>query len=74
MEDSIVKELTERFKQRSETGIMKYGVTLDRDDLSLKDWLQHLLEEQMDACLYTLKALNKLEELDNNSDNLPNYV
>ena len=71
MEDSIVKELTERFKQRSETGIMKYGVTLDRKDLDLKQWLHHLLEEQMDACLYTLRAIKKVEEMEVYSDRLP---
>ena len=58
-EDSIVKELCEDFKRRSETGIKKYGVTLDREDLSLSQWLQHSIEEKMDDLLYT-KKIKKL--------------
>lgn len=61
-EDKIVQELTDKFKKRSEVGIMKYGVTLDRQDLTLSEWLNHLLEEQMDACLYTLRAISELEK------------
>lgn len=73
MEDSIVKELREILLERSERGIKKYGLTLDREDLDLKEWLNHLLEEQLDAALYTLRAIKKLEELDR-AGNAPNYV
>ena len=30
---------------RQQLGIAKYGVTLDRTDLNLRDWLQHAYEE-----------------------------
>jgi hypothetical protein len=33
-------------------GIAKYGKTMEREDLSTLDWLQHLQEELMDATLY----------------------
>jgi len=52
MEDKIVKAVTEAYKERSKVGIEKYGNTMEREDLSTLDWLQHLQEELMDATLY----------------------
>lgn len=53
--DSIVESVVNKYKQRSEVGIKKYGVTLDRKDLNFSDWLTHLQEELMDATLYIEK-------------------
>jgi hypothetical protein len=53
--DSIVKKVIESFKRRSERGLEKYGTTLDRNDLTNLEWLQHLQEELMDATLYIEK-------------------
>lgn len=58
MKDKIVESVINKFKQRSELGIKKYGVTLDRNDLNFKDWIQHAQEEAMDFILY----LEKLKE------------
>jgi hypothetical protein len=60
MKDTIVESVIEQFKQRSEVGIKKYGVTLDRDDLTMLEWLKHLQEELMDATLYIEKLKSKL--------------
>tara|TARA_R110000787_G_scaffold100358_1_gene205280 strand:+ start:973 stop:1155 length:183 start_codon:yes stop_codon:yes gene_type:complete len=60
MIDSIVESLVGRFKERSEAGIKKYGVTLDRNDLSRLEWLIHLQEELMDATLYIEKLKKEL--------------
>ncbi len=61
MKDSVVESLIEKYKERSEVGIKKYGTTLDRDDLNTLDWLKHLQEELMDASLYIEKLLNKVK-------------
>lgn len=53
--DSIVESVVYSFRERSEVGTRKYGTTLDRNDLSMKDWIQHLHEELMDAILYLEK-------------------
>ena len=53
--DSIVNAVVQKFLQRSAVGQAKYGVTLDRTDLQLKDWIQHTQEELMDAILYLEK-------------------
>jgi murein L,D-transpeptidase YafK len=39
--DYIVDSVIESFKERSKTGIDKYGTTLGRDDLSFLEWLNH---------------------------------
>ena len=59
--DSIVDSIVQKFLQRSQLGQQKYGVTLDRNDLNVKDWIQHAQEELMDAILYLekLKAVTK---------------
>lgn len=57
-QDSIVESVVSSFKQRSDVGIRKYNKTMDRNDLSTLEWLQHLQEELMDATLY-LEKLKK---------------
>jgi hypothetical protein len=52
MQDRIVQEIKDKFEQRSQLGIKKYGTTLERDDLSAEEWVNHLQEELMDAILY----------------------
>ena len=56
--DSYVQLVKAKFEQRSQTGIKKYNTTLEREDLNLQEWLNHLQEELMDATLYVerLKA------------------
>jgi hypothetical protein len=58
--DSIVARVISKFRHRAEFGKQKYGTDLDRTDLDLEDYLEHALEEHMDAILYLTKAL-KLE-------------
>lgn len=50
--DSIVDGVIDKLINRAVVGKKKYGVTLDRNDLSLSEWLTHLQEELMDAVNY----------------------
>jgi len=59
--DRIVEGVIEKFRSRSEVGIKKYGTTLDRNDLSLEQWLDHAIEEAMDFCLYLTKIKEDLK-------------
>jgi hypothetical protein len=59
--DPIVEKVREKLKQRSAVGIKKYGTTLDRNDLSLEQWLDHATEEAMDFCLYLTKIKEDLK-------------
>jgi hypothetical protein len=54
-QDSYVQSVKEKFEQRSQAGIKKYNTTLERDDLSFLDWLNHAQEEAMDFILYLEK-------------------
>jgi hypothetical protein len=66
--DNILEEVLYRMRERSEAGIKKYGTTLDREDLSHLDWLNHLQEELMDAILYLQKIKhNEIKRLPNHN-------
>jgi len=56
IEEKVIAEIRERAKK----GEAKYGTTMDRDDLSLLQWLQHLKEELMDGVIYTQKIIDVL--------------
>jgi tRNA A37 threonylcarbamoyladenosine biosynthesis protein TsaE len=62
MNDKIVQSVVDKYQQRSEVGQKKYGVNLERNDLSLLEWLNHLQEELMDATLYIQKLKQEVEE------------
>jgi hypothetical protein len=58
-ETSVLETLVRRFRERQNVGIRKYGATVDREDLNVHDWMQHMQEELMDALMY----LGKLQRL-----------
>jgi len=60
--DSIVDNVIQSFRERSNVGIKKYGVTLDREDLSPLEWISHLQQELQDAILYAEKLKGDLAE------------
>jgi len=53
--DSIVDSIIDQFIDRAKIGKRKYGTDLDREDLSLEQWLNHAIEEHLDAILYLQK-------------------
>lgn len=59
--DPIVAQVCQDLQDRSRVGIAKYGTTLAREDLSLKDWLIHAYEETLDKANYLKAAILKLE-------------
>lgn len=60
---SIVEQkIADRLLERAETGKKKYGVTMEREDLSFLDWLTHLQEEVLDAAVYIEKLKGYAEE------------
>jgi len=60
--DSYVQIVKAKFEQRSQIGIKKYNTTLEREDLDLQDWLNHLQEELMDATLYIERLKAELKD------------
>lgn len=58
---TIIAEIQRDLMQREARGVAKYGVTADRTDLTLKDWLQHAYEECLDQAVYLKRAMRELE-------------
>ena len=62
VKDSVVQSVINKFKQRSEVGIKKYGTTLERDDLSTLNWIEEAQAEAMDFCLYLERLKRQYEK------------
>lgn len=54
--ETDISEVTRQLIERDQRGRKKYGTSLDREDLTHDEWLQHLAEELMDAAGYALAA------------------
>ena len=66
----IEEGVIDKIRTRAEIGEAKYGVTMERGDLTRVEWLNHLQEELLDGAIYIekLKSLalevNYLDYLD----------
>lgn len=60
--DSVVMSVLSKFVERSKIGKKKYGTDLDRQDLSVLDWIVHAQEEHMDAILYLEKLKQEIQK------------
>lgn len=63
MNDRIVESVRAKMLGRSQAGLMKYGIGLDRKDLTRREWLIHAQEEAMDLANY-LEVLIQAEPND----------
>lgn len=59
--DSIVKSINEKLVDRAEVGYNKYNATMDRNDLTTDEWINHAMEEMMDMLLYMEKLRVELK-------------
>jgi hypothetical protein len=59
--DSIVDSIIDQFVDRAAFGKEKYNTDLDREDLSILEWIEHAKQEHMDAILYLEKLKKTLE-------------
>jgi hypothetical protein len=64
--DSVVTSIIEQFTARAQFGKAKYGVDLDRTDLTLLEWIEHAKQEHMDAILY----LEKIKQIANGEEKI----
>lgn len=60
--DAVVEANRKMLLDRSNVGIQKYGVTLDKSGLPLRDFLQHALEESLDNANYLQAAIMKIDQ------------
>jgi hypothetical protein len=57
---AIEESVIEKIRQRADAGLKKYGVTMEREDLSTREWLVHAQQEAMDLCVYLERAIQNL--------------
>ena len=62
-DDSIIYEVAKLMRMRSQKGKDTYGTTMDRDDLSTEQWLDHAIEEALDLAIYLTKIRKDFEGL-----------
>lgn len=55
--DSINQAVITKLRQRAELGAKKYGVTMDRTDLTELEWLEHAQAEVLDFPVYLEKLI-----------------
>jgi hypothetical protein len=60
--DQNVEDLRTLLADRAAVGLKKYGVTTMRNDLDLRAWLQHALEETLDKAVYLRAAIRTIDE------------
>ena len=57
--DSVtLASVIEDLRRRESKGLETYGTTMDREDLTREEWMNHLYEELLDASLYLKKLIN----------------
>ena len=56
--DPIVESVVNQLRDRSVVGIRKYGTTLNDNNISTLEWIEHAKQEAMDFILY-LERLKK---------------
>jgi hypothetical protein len=59
---TIVDAVKEDLDRRAALGLKKYGVSLERTDLTETDWIQHAYEEALDLSCY-LRRLIELRKM-----------
>ena len=67
-------EVCEKIQQRAKVGLNKYGTTMERDDLSDLEWMNHLQEELLDGAVYLQRMINNYQDALAKLDNLTKRV
>lgn len=65
IEDAVCRKI----QDRAAAGVIKYGVSMERGDLSRLDWLSHLQQELIDGLAYIEKLIQ--DESDQQRTPLP---
>jgi len=57
----IEADLCAEIAARQAKGIQKYGTTVADNPLTLREWLQHALEEALDQAVYLKRAIAEID-------------
>jgi hypothetical protein len=53
----VTEQVINDINARELKGVETYGTTMDRNDLTQDQWLQHAYEESLDFCIYLKKLI-----------------
>ncbi len=53
----IEEEVCKKIMMRANIGEIKYGVSMEKEELTRLQWLIHAQEEAMDFCIYLQKLI-----------------
>jgi len=70
----IEDEVCEEIQARAERGLNKYGVSMEREDLTIVEWLQHALEESLDLAVYLKRLQHEIAFLQKRNEWLEEVV
>jgi hypothetical protein len=59
--DKIYAAVIAELKKRRREGLYKYGLSMEREDLTMSEWVQHAKEEALDFAVYLQKILTMLD-------------
>lgn len=62
MTDRHVEAVRQKLLERSQVGLAKYGVNLERTDYAFLDWLKELQNEMLDGANYCQVMIDALEK------------
>jgi hypothetical protein len=70
-QDRNVEAVVDKHRSRAAVGLKKYGVTTERTDLTVAQWLQHAQDEAMDLAIYLERLMSDLKAVEDDSGSDP---
>ena len=61
MASGIEQMVCEDIDKRQQMGMNKYGISVQQNPLTLKEWLNHAYEECLDQAVYLKRAMEELK-------------
>ena len=59
-EKGTTESIVDMIRSRAAVGLDKYGVSMDRTDLTTEQWIQHAIEEMLDGAQYLYRIKQEL--------------
>ena len=56
------QRVCEDIAMRQHLGVSKYGTTVEKNPLTLREWLQHAYEECLDQAVYLKRAIEEMDK------------
>jgi hypothetical protein len=61
--NDILQEVHELLLKQTKKGLEKYGNTVNPDDYTLLEWIDHVLQEKVDELVYLVTLKHKIKKV-----------